>query len=48
MHQTQQGQAHSYPAEVCVLPYSLVIPSTLSKKERQGSSKRLEREEASP
>lgn len=48
MHQTQQRQAHSYPAEARVLPYSLVIPSTLSKKERQGSCKRLEREEASP
>lgn len=48
MHQTQQGQAHSYPAEVCVLPYSLAIPPTLSKKERQGSSKRLGREKASP
>jgi hypothetical protein len=31
------SEAHNYSAPRCVLPYSLVFPSTLSKKENQGN-----------
>lgn len=34
IHQTQQCQAHSYPAEVCVLPYSLPGHPIYTEQER--------------